>query len=97
MEKEAFYPSAIERVSLCSFALVLAGGLISLAGILVLAVLTIRLIAKTQSPTLITLGETFHKVSGGGNAFAWFRHLDGELARSGEVLRGENGAQISDQ
>ena len=42
-------------------------------------------------------GEIFQKISGGRNAFGGFGHPGGDLAGPGDVLRGEDGAQVRDQ
>ena len=42
-------------------------------------------------------GEIFQEISGGRNAFGGFGHPGGDLAGPGDVLRGEDGAQVRDQ
>ncbi len=42
-------------------------------------------------------GEVFHKIGGVGNPLCGFGHPGGELAGSGDVVRGEDGAQVRDQ
>ena len=42
-------------------------------------------------------GEIFHKIGGGRNAFGGFGHPGGDLAGPGDVLRGEDPAQVRDQ
>src|ERR1700691_2735181 len=42
-------------------------------------------------------GEIFYKIGGGRNAFVGFGHPGGDLAGPGDILRGEDGAQVRDQ
>ena len=55
---------------------------------------TARLRRSANTPEA---GEIFHKISGGRNAFGGFGHPGGDLAGPGDVLRGEDGAQVCDQ
>ncbi len=49
-----------------------------------------------QSANTPPVGEIFHKIGGGHNAFGRFGHPSGDLAGSGGVLRAEDGAQVRD-
>ena len=50
-----------------------------------------------RSANTTEAGEIFHKIGGGRNAFGGFGHPGGDLAGPGDVLRGEDGAQVRDQ
>ena len=55
---------------------------------------TARLRRSANTPRA---GEIFHKISGGRNAVGGFGHPGGDLAGPGDVLRGEDPAQVRDQ
>jgi hypothetical protein len=52
---------------------------------------------RRRSANTPQAGETFHKISGGRNAFGGFGHRGGDLADLGDVLRGEDPAQVHDR
>ena len=52
---------------------------------------------RRRSANTPQAGEIFQEIGGGRNAFGGFGHPGGDLAGAGDVLRGEDGAQVRDQ